>query len=164
MNQLTKIFTSPNREETAMAAPSPRVLETDEAAPRVGENNNNNNNNNNNGNQSSRVNTITTTTTTTALDRWQNRLKTKSVHNSERSRPVRTNLVRKLQSITEEALPFTTGTIIEKSFKKNRSTLNGTSYDKERQYYMVEYEDGDSEELRHKTVERYIVTADTAIN
>jgi hypothetical protein len=29
---------------------------------------------------------------------------------------------------------------------------------------MVEYEDGDSEELRHKTVERYIVTADTAID
>jgi hypothetical protein len=61
MNQLTKIFTPPNREETAMAAPSPRVLETAEAAPRVGENNNNNNNNNN-GNQSPRVNTITTTT------------------------------------------------------------------------------------------------------
>jgi hypothetical protein len=61
MQQLTKIFTPPNREETAMAAPSPRVLETAEAAPRVGENNN--------GNQSTRVNTIaTTTTTTTASD------------------------------------------------------------------------------------------------
>jgi hypothetical protein len=72
--------------------------------------------------------------------------------------------VRKLQTITEETLPFTTGTIIKKPFKSN--TLNGkiTSYDKERQYYMVEYEDGDSEELRHKTVERYIVTADTAID
>ena len=34
-----------------MVAPSPRVLETAPAAPRVGENNNNNNNNNN-GNQS----------------------------------------------------------------------------------------------------------------
>jgi hypothetical protein len=72
--------------------------------------------------------------------------------------------VRKLKTITEETLPFTTGTIIKKSFKSN--TLNGkiTSYDKERQYYMVEYEDGDSEELRHKTVERYVVTADTAID
>jgi hypothetical protein len=30
--------------------------------------------------------------------------------------------------------------------------------------YMVEYEDGDSEELRHKSVERYIVTADTHID
>jgi hypothetical protein len=91
MNQLTKIFTPPNREETAMAAPSPRVLETAGAAPRVGENNNNNNNNN--GNQSPRENTITTTMT--ALDQLQNRLKTKSVHNSERSRPVWTNLVQK---------------------------------------------------------------------
>jgi hypothetical protein len=53
------------------------------------------------------------------------------------------------------------GTTIRKSFKKG--TLNGkiSSYDKEREYYMIEYEDGDSEELRHKTVERYIITADT---
>jgi hypothetical protein len=29
---------------------------------------------------------------------------------------------------------------------------------------MIEYDNGDSEELRHKTVERYIVTANTAIN
>ena len=29
---------------------------------------------------------------------------------------------------------------------------------------MVEYKDGDSEELRHKTVGRYIVTVDTAID
>jgi hypothetical protein len=29
---------------------------------------------------------------------------------------------------------------------------------------MVEYEDGDSEELRHKTIEKYIVTANTAID
>jgi hypothetical protein len=29
---------------------------------------------------------------------------------------------------------------------------------------MIEYEDGDSEELRHKTVKRYMVTADTAID
>jgi hypothetical protein len=72
--------------------------------------------------------------------------------------------VRKLQSITEETLLFTTGTTIRKAFKKG--TLNGkiTSYDKEREYYMVEYEDGESEELRHKTVERYIITADTAID
>jgi hypothetical protein len=33
MNQLTKIFTPPKREETATAAPSPRVLETAGAAP-----------------------------------------------------------------------------------------------------------------------------------
>ena len=38
-----------------MVAPSPRVLDTAPAAPRVSENNNNNNNNNNNGNQSPRV-------------------------------------------------------------------------------------------------------------
>jgi hypothetical protein len=44
MKQLTKIFSPPNRNETAMAAPSPRVLETDTSAPRVDENNNNNNN------------------------------------------------------------------------------------------------------------------------
>jgi hypothetical protein len=29
---------------------------------------------------------------------------------------------------------------------------------------MIEYEDGDSEELRDKTVERYIITADAAID
>jgi hypothetical protein len=29
---------------------------------------------------------------------------------------------------------------------------------------MIEYEDGDSEELRHKTIERYIITAKTAID
>jgi len=65
----------------------------------------------------------------------------------------------RLQPILEENLPHTIGTIIRKKFKKG--TLNGkiSSYDKERVYYMVEYEDGDSEELRHKSVERYIVTA-----
>jgi hypothetical protein len=58
--------------------------------------------------------------------------------------------VRKLQSITEENLPHTTGTTIRKSFKKG--TLDGkiTPYDNEREYYMIEYEDGDSEELRRK--------------
>jgi hypothetical protein len=35
---------------------------------------------------------------------------------------------------------------------------------KENNYYMVEYEDGDSEELRHRTVQKYIVTADTVID
>jgi hypothetical protein len=139
-----------------MAAPSPRVLETDTSAPSVDENNNNNSN------QSPRV-VNTTTTTTTTVDRLRNRLRTnpvrnqsqnelatKSVRNSGRSRQVRTNAVR-LQSITEENLPHTTGTTIRKSFKKG--TLNGkiTSYDKKREYYMIEYEDRDSEELRHKT-------------
>jgi hypothetical protein len=63
MKQLTKIFSPPNRNETAMAAPSPRVLETVTSAPRVDENNNSSN-------QSPKVinTTITTTTTTTALD------------------------------------------------------------------------------------------------
>jgi hypothetical protein len=162
IQQLTKIFTPPNREETAMAAPSPRVLETAVAAPRVGENNNNNNNKNNNGNQAPRV---VITTTTTALDRLRNRLKTKSAQNNDRSRQVRTNSVRnQLQPILEETLPLTVGTTIRKTFKKN--TLNGkiTAYDEEREYYMVEYEDGDSEELRHRTVQKYIVTADTEID
>jgi hypothetical protein len=59
--------------------------------------------------------------------------------------------VRKLQPILEENLPHTVGTIIRKIFKKG--TLNGkiTSYDNEREYYMIEYTDGDLEELRHKT-------------
>jgi hypothetical protein len=157
IKQLQKIFTPPNREETAMAAPSPRVLETAVAAPRVDENNNNNNNNN--GNQSPRV-----VTTTTALDRLRNRLATKSARNNDRSRQIRTKSVRKLATVTEEILPHTVGTTIRKIFKKG--TLNGkiTSYDSEREYYMVEYEDGDSEELRHKSVGRYIVTADTQID
>jgi hypothetical protein len=46
MEQLSKIFSPPNRVETAMAVPTPRVLETATAAPRVGETINNNNNNN----------------------------------------------------------------------------------------------------------------------
>ena len=75
-----------------------------------------------------------------------------------------------LKSIAEESLPHTTGTKIRKAFKKNHKSknkqLNGiiTLYDKDRQYYMIEYEDGDSEELRHKTVEMYIVTANTAMD
>jgi hypothetical protein len=95
-----------------MAAPSPRVLETDTSAPRVDKNNHNN--------QPPRV---IEKPTTTAIDRLRNRLNTKSAHNRGRSRLVRTNSVRKLKSITEETLPFTTGTIIRKSFKKG--TLNG---------------------------------------
>jgi hypothetical protein len=96
MKQLTKISSlPPNRNETAMAAPSPRVLETDTSAPRVDENNNNNNN------QPPRV-----VETTTAIDRLRNRLATKSVHNSERPRQTRTNSVQ-LQSIIEENLPHT---------------------------------------------------------
>jgi hypothetical protein len=67
MKQLTKIFSPPNRNDTAMAAPSPRVLETDTPAPRVDENNNYNNSN-----KAQRVDntplTTTTTTTTMALD------------------------------------------------------------------------------------------------
>jgi hypothetical protein len=33
-----------------------------------------------------------------------------------------------------------------------------------KEYYMIEYEYGDSEELRQKTVERYIVTENTKID
>jgi hypothetical protein len=80
IEQLKPIFTPPNREETAMAAPSPRVLEPTIAAPRVGENSNNNNNNSN---KSPRV---AVPTTTTALDRLRNRLATKSVLTKNQSR------------------------------------------------------------------------------
>jgi hypothetical protein len=106
MKQLTALFSPPNRNETAMAAPSPRVLETDTSAPRVDENNNS---------QPPRV-VDTTITTTTALYQLRNKLRTKAVHSSERSRTVRTNSVRKLRSITEENVPFTTGTTIRKAF------------------------------------------------
>jgi hypothetical protein len=141
---LTAIFSPPNRNETAMAVPSPRVLETDTSAPRVDENNNS---------QPPRV-VDTTITTTTALDQLRNRLGTKAVHNSGGSRSIRTDSVWRLRPITEENLPFATGTTIKKAFKKG--TLNGkiSAYDKEREYYMIEYEDGDSEELRHRTVGR----------
>ena len=63
-----------------------------------------------------------------------------------------------MKPILEEKLTHPLGTIIRKKFKKG--TLNGkiSSYDKEREYYMIEYEDGDSEELRHKSVERYTTT------
>jgi hypothetical protein len=44
----------------------------------------------------------------------QNELATKSVRNSGQSRPVRTNSVRKLQSITEENLSHTDGTTIDR--------------------------------------------------
>ena len=78
MKQLTKIFSPPNRNETAMAAPSPRVLETDTSTPRVDENTSN---------QPPRV----VETTTTAIDQLKKKLRTKSVHSSERPRTVRTN-------------------------------------------------------------------------
>jgi hypothetical protein len=161
MEQLSKIFSPPTRVETAMAVPTPRVLEPVTAAPRVGETSNNNNNHH----QPPRV-TIptTTTTTTTALDQLRNRLATKKACNIARSSDRRTNSVRRLKPILEEKTTHPLETIIQKKFKKG--TLNGkiTSYDKVREYYMVEYEDGDSEELRHKSVERYIVTADTHID
>jgi hypothetical protein len=114
------------------------VLETAAAAPRVDENNNNNCSNSN---QSPRVatTTTTTTTTTTAIDQLRNRLNTNSARNNARSNQLRTNSVRLLQSITEEVLPHTINTKIRKKFK--HGTLNGiiTSYDKEREYYMIEY-------------------------
>jgi hypothetical protein len=106
---LATIFLPPNRNETAMAAPSPWVSETDTSAPRVDENNNNNNNNSN---QPPRV--VDTKTTTTAIDRLRNRVRTnpvrnqsqnelttKSVQNSAGSRQEKTKSVQKLQSITE---------------------------------------------------------------
>jgi hypothetical protein len=101
---------------------------------------------------------------TTAWERLTARLGTKSARNNARSRGQRTKPVRTLKSILEEKTTLPLGSIIRKKFKKG--TLNGkiTSYDKEREYYMVEYEDGDSEELRHKSVERYIVTVDTKID
>jgi hypothetical protein len=104
------------------------------------------------------------TTTTTALDRLRNRLATKTIRNIARSSDRRTNSVRILKPILEERTTIPVGTTIRKKFKKG--TLNGkiSSYDKEREYYMIEYEDGDSEELRHKSVERYIITADTNID
>ena len=148
MEQLKKIFTPPTRMETAIAAPIPRVLETAVAAPRVDAINNNNNHN-----HSPRVAEITTD----RLQRLLNRLESKSVPNSERPSRIRTKLAR----IAEETLPHAIGTTIIKSFKKNQ--LNGiiTSYDKDREYYMIEYDNGDSEELRHKTVEKHIITANT---
>jgi hypothetical protein len=175
VEQLKKIFTPPTRMETAMAAPIPRVLETAVAAPRVDVNNNNNNN----CNGSPRV-AVASTPTTDRLERLRNRLTTKSVLNTERSSGKKTKTVRfqqnsegpsqlrtKLSRIAEEILPHTVGTKIRKSFKNNKSKkknhLNGiiSSYDNDREYYMIEYEDGDSEELRHKTVQKYIVTANT---
>jgi hypothetical protein len=159
MEQLSKIFSPPTRVETAMAVPTPRVLEPAAAAPRVGENNNNNNNNHD---HPPRV--VIPTATTTALDRLRNRLAAKTVRNIARSSNRRTNSVRMLKPILEEKTTIPLETIIRNKLKKG--TLNGkiTSYDNEREYYMVEYEDGDSEELRHKSVERYIVTADTNID
>ena len=161
MEQLKKIFTPPTRIETAMAAPTPRVLETAVAAPRVDVNNNNNYN------HSPRVAVTTTTTTTDRLQRVLNRLTTKSAPISERSSRKRTKSVRfpencegpsalrtKLSQIAEEILPYTTGTKISKAFKKNHKTknkhLNGiiSSYNKDREYYMIEYEDGDSKKQR----------------
>jgi hypothetical protein len=119
----------------------------------VDENNNNNNNNNSNSNQTPRVATTTTTTTTTTIDQLRYRLNTNSARNNARSNQLRTNPVQ-LQSITGENLPHTINTKIRKKLKNG--ILNGiiTSYNKEREYYMIEYDDGDSEELTHKTVTR----------
>jgi hypothetical protein len=111
-----------------------------------------------------RTKVVRFTLPTTAWERLTNRLGTKSARNNARSSGIRTNSVRRLKPILEEKLTHPLGTIIQKKFKKG--TLNGkiSSYDKEREYYMIEYEDGDSEEPRHKSVERYIVTVDTKID
>jgi hypothetical protein len=81
MEQPSKIFSPPNWVETAMAVPTPRVLEPATAAPRVGQTINNNNNNN--CTPSPRV--VPPTTTMTALDRLRNRLATKTVRSNARS-------------------------------------------------------------------------------
>jgi hypothetical protein len=113
-----------------------------------------------------RTKSVRFTLPTTAWERLTARLGTKAARNNARSSGLKTNSVRRLKPlkpILEEKLTHPLGTIIRKKFKKG--TLNGkiSSYDKEREYYMIEYEDGDSEELWHKLVERYIVTADTKI-
>jgi hypothetical protein len=148
MEQLSKIFSPPTRVETAMAVPTPRVLEPAVAAPRVGENNNNNNHD-----HPPRVVIPTETTTSTALDRLRNRLGTKSALKNARSSEIktksvrftlpttawerltarlgtksarniarssdrRTNSVRRLKPILEEKLTHPLGTIIRKKFKK----------------------------------------------
>jgi hypothetical protein len=91
MKQLSKIFSPPTLVETAMAVPTPRVLEPATSAPRVGETNKKKKNNNNNCNPSPRV-TIPVTTTT-ALDQVKNRLGTKSALKNARSRQLRTKSV-----------------------------------------------------------------------
>jgi hypothetical protein len=90
MEQLSKIFSPPTRVETAMAVPTPRVLEPAVAAPRVGENNNSNNNHD----HPPRVVIPTETTTSTALDRLRNRLGTKSALKNARSSGIKTKSVR----------------------------------------------------------------------
>jgi hypothetical protein len=100
MEQLSKIFSPPTWVETAMAVPTPRVLEPAAAAPRVGGNNNNNNNNRD---QPPRV-VPPPTKTTTALNRLRNILATKKVRNIARSNGRRTNSVRTLKPILEEKL------------------------------------------------------------
>jgi uncharacterized protein len=86
MEQLSKIFSPPTRIETAMAVPTPRVLEPAAAAPRVGENNNDNNN-------QDHPPRVVVPTTTTAVDRLRNRLGTKSALKNARSRSLTTKSV-----------------------------------------------------------------------
>jgi hypothetical protein len=167
MEQLSKIFSPPTRVETAMAVPTPRVtipVTTTTALDRVRNRLRTKSALKNARSRQARTKSVRFTLPTTAWERLTTRLGTKSARNNARPSGLRTNSVRTLKPILEEKTTIPVGTIIRKKFKKG--TLNGkiSSYDKEREYYMIEYEDGDSEELRHKSVERYIVTADTKID
>ena len=148
MEQLSKIFSPPNRVETAMAVPTPRVLEPAVTAPRVSENSNNNHNHpprvviptttaldrvenrletksalKNARSRPLRTKSVRFTLPTTAWERLTARLGTKSDRNNARSRGLRTNSVRTLKPILEEKLTHPLETIIRKKFKKG--TLNG---------------------------------------
>jgi hypothetical protein len=76
--------------------------------------------------------------------------------------PDKQGLIQYNYNLLQKKLYHLPSVLLLQNHSKKRA-LNGkiTSHDKETEYYMIEYKDGDSEELRHKTFERYIITADT---
>ena len=70
-------------------------------------------------------------------------------------RVTNTTNTQRLETIARSATIFPNGTIIRKKIGQAIQRGTVTRYDENRKYYWIDYENGDSEEMRHKYVEKY---------
>merc|ERR1711884_210352 len=70
-------------------------------------------------------------------------------------RVANTTNTQRLESIARTATTFPNGTIIRKKIGRTIQRGTVTRYDENIKYYWIDYENGDSEEMRHRYVEKY---------
>merc|ERR1712214_178175 len=70
-------------------------------------------------------------------------------------RVANTTNTQQLETIARTATIFPNGTIIRKKIGRAIQRGTVTRYDENRKYYWIDYENGDSEEMRHRYVEKY---------